>query len=84
MTDDTWKQYISDRKQMKLKVIRVESAAEAALKKAEELYKKADEKVKSSATVDKRKYIDALATEAQNAASWSHKAQAIVRPVGLS
>ena len=33
------------------------------------MYKKTDKKVKSRAKADKRKYIDALASEAQNVAN---------------
>ena len=60
---------IHDRKQAELKVIRTESGREAALNEAKESHKKADKKVKSSIKVEKRNYIDSLATEAQNSAN---------------
>ena len=44
----------------------VESGGETALKEAQKLYKKADKKVKISAKADKIKYIDGIATKAQN------------------
>ena len=73
MTDDTWKN-IKDRKHTKLKVNGAGNKGEAALKEAKGLYKNADKKAKSSAEVGKRKDIDALATEAQNAVGKGHQA----------
>ena len=68
MTDDTGKNK-QDRKRAKPKVIRAESAGDAALKEAEELYKRADKKVNPSAKEDRRTCIDALVTATQNAAT---------------